>query len=60
MKMQVIKLKHWYYRIVSGNGRIVLTSETYHNRGNALRAAKEFRSKCGAWFCATVPLEVKK
>lgn len=36
------KDKPWYWRIVSRNGRIVLTSETYFNRGNAVRAAKKF------------------
>lgn len=32
----------WYWRIVARNGQVVLTSETYATRSNAVRASKKF------------------
>lgn len=32
----------WYYRVVSYNGQVMLTSETYASRSNARRAARQF------------------
>lgn len=52
------KDKPWYWRIVSRNGRIVLTSETYFNRGNAVRAARKFGSTAGWEF--TLKLEIEE
>lgn len=38
----------WYWRIVSRNGQVILTSETYAKRGNAERAAERFwLNHCG-------------
>lgn len=46
MRIQVKKKKHWYYRIVAVNGRILLTSETYASERNATRAADKFYGDC--------------
>lgn len=37
----------WYYRVVSRNGKILSTSETYLTKRNALRAAKRAAEKTG-------------
>lgn len=43
MKIQVLKKrKYWYYRIIAVNGQVLTTSETYHNKSNAMRAATKF------------------
>ena len=43
MLVQVLKKrKYWYYRIIAVNSQILLTSETYYSKSNALRAAKDF------------------
>lgn len=40
MRIELLKKKFWYYRVVSSrNGKILLTSETYRTRFSARRAA---------------------
>lgn len=39
---RTVKKKPWYWRIVSSNGQVVLTSEGYASKRNALRAARVF------------------
>ena len=35
----------WYWRVVAAaNGHIVLTSETYASKGNAVKAARKFQA----------------
>ncbi len=34
--------KPWYWRVVAPNYAVILTSETYATRSNALRAAAKF------------------
>ena len=43
MRIQVLKKKHWYYRIIGSNNQVLLTSETYCHKANAKRAAVNFR-----------------
>jgi len=41
--IQVLKKnKDWYWKVVSCNGKTVCVSETYENKGNAIRSAKKF------------------
>lgn len=32
----------WYYRVVAKNGQVILVSETYSTKANAVRAASRF------------------
>ena len=41
--IDVIKGKRqWYWNVVDDNGQIILTSEKYFSKWNAVRAAKKF------------------
>jgi hypothetical protein len=37
--------KNWYFRIVGSNNKVYLTSETYLHKGNAKRAAVDFKRR---------------
>ena len=37
------KNKEWYFVLKAGNHQTLLTSETYHNRGDALRGIDSIR-----------------
>lgn len=39
MIVELVRRKHWYWRVVSPNGQVVLTSEVYYSRWNAKRQA---------------------
>lgn len=32
----------WYWRVVAGNGRVILTSETYSAKDKAVKSARAF------------------
>jgi uncharacterized protein YegP (UPF0339 family) len=38
----------WRVKLVSANGEILMVSETYYNRSNAVRAAQRLRELMGA------------
>ncbi len=40
----------WYWRIVAANSHVVLTSETYASKGNAVKAARKFRLEAHGWW----------
>lgn len=42
--------KPWYWRIVTANGHVILTSETYASKGNAVKAARKFRRGADGWW----------
>ena len=42
--------KPWYWRIVAANGHVILTSETYASKGNAVKAARKFRRGADGWW----------
>jgi len=42
--------KPWYWRIVAANSRVVLTSETYASKGNAVKAARNFLRAVRYWW----------
>ncbi len=33
----------WYWRVVAANSHVILTSETYASKGNAVKAANNFQ-----------------
>lgn len=39
LKMQVLKKKGWYWRLVASNGKIMCHSEQLYSKSNAIRAA---------------------
>lgn len=41
LKMQVLKKKGWYWRLVASNGKILCNSEIFYSKSNALRAANK-------------------
>jgi uncharacterized protein YegP (UPF0339 family) len=47
MKLQVFKGHgiEWYVRSVGGNGETMMTSEGYDSKGNAERAAQNFKNE---------------
>lgn len=46
MELRVVKkVKYWYVLLVGGNGEPRMVSETYHSKGNAVRAAKDISSE---------------
>jgi len=49
--MKVIAYKKrflWLVKIVAANGEILMVSETYYSRSNAVRAAQRLRELLGA------------
>lgn len=49
----------WYVRFRARNGRILMTTEAYHTRGNAFRAARSIRASMSDVVLAE-PVEVAK
>ena len=48
MKVQVYKNRFfWRVKLVATNGEILMVSETYYNRSNAVRAAQRLRGAAG-------------
>lgn len=43
----------WHYVVKAKNGEIMLSSETYFNKGNCVRAARRSAKQLG------VPIEIK-
>lgn len=39
--------KHWWIRIVASNGKVILDSEVYDNKSNAMRAANRLAKVLG-------------
>jgi uncharacterized protein YegP (UPF0339 family) len=48
MKVQVYRKRFfWRVKLVATNGEILMVSETYYNRSNAVRAAQRLRELLG-------------
>lgn len=41
MRVELVKKKQWFYRIVAANGETVLVSETFKTKWNAKRQASK-------------------
>lgn len=43
-KIEVLrdKLLRWYFRLKAANGELIVHSESYYSKSNAVRAAKRF------------------
>lgn len=49
MKVQVYRKRFfWRVKLVGANGEILMVSETYYSRSNAVRAAQRLRELLGA------------
>lgn len=50
MHLEVRKKKQWYWKSVADNGQTDATSETYANKSNAVRGAKNYEARLGEFY----------
>ena len=62
MVIEVLKWgSSWYWRIRAANGKLMCQSETYHSKGNAVRAAYRLSGKLwlrGGIHVRQLPVEI--
>lgn len=50
MRIELVKEKKWFFRLVATNHQTVMTSETYYSRWNAKRQALKIAKANGFEF----------
>lgn len=47
MHLEIKRRLFWYVRLMARNGQVLLTSETYFSKSNALRSANKLSKNLG-------------